>query len=324
MMPSVQPRSISLNQASSASMQPIQKPHFVKHLQNQTIKQGNRALMQCIIKGTPDTDVKWFTNGNQINLTSYSPRFPVTYDKFTGLSSLTILDASPKDSGQFTCVATNAGGSETSTAWVVVKGKQINRINLAISNINFLCVSEPSQERALSFEPQQQAQQPQQPFKINARPADRPRQTTPLRFGSIESAKVEMPKFAEPPYRQMPAQVPPPPPATQQQPQQMQRQPAPPQRQVPPPPPPPPQPQQKPVEIVRAYQRYPEEKPAKVEEQPIDTTQMIKPRILEPLRNVEFVEGGQAMFECRVEGKASGIIRVCTPNFEFMRVCGVL
>jgi hypothetical protein len=151
MMPSVQPRSISLNQASSASLQPIQKPHFVKHLQNQTIKQGNRALMQCIIKGTPDTDVKWFTNGNQINLTSYSPRFPVTYDKFTGLSSLTILDASPKDSGQFTCVATNAGGSETSTAWVVVKGKQITRINLAISTIKFFCVFRTKSGESIKF-----------------------------------------------------------------------------------------------------------------------------------------------------------------------------
>ncbi len=113
MMPSVmqQPRSASLNQSSSAQIQPSQKPQFVKHLQNQTIKQGNRALMQCIVKATPDTDVKWYHNGNQINLTSYSPRFPVTFDKFTGLCSLTILDASPKDAGQYTCVATNPAGT---------------------------------------------------------------------------------------------------------------------------------------------------------------------------------------------------------------------
>jgi len=58
---------------------------------------------------------------------------------------------------------------------------------------------------------------------------------------------------------------------------------------------------QKPVEIVRAYQKYPET--PKVTEQPIvDPSQMIRPRILEPLKNVEFIEGGPAVLECRVEG----------------------
>jgi hypothetical protein len=123
MMPSIMPqRSVSLNQPPSM-IHSIPKPQFVKHLQNQTIKQGNRALMQCIIKSTPDTEIKWYHDGNQINLTSYSPRFPVTYDKFTGLCSLSILDTNPRDQGQYTCVATNPGGSETSTAWVVVRGE---------------------------------------------------------------------------------------------------------------------------------------------------------------------------------------------------------
>jgi len=35
----------------------------------------------------------------------------------------------------------------------------------------------------------------------------------------------------------------------------------------------------------------------------VDPAQMIRPRVLEPLSGaVEFVEGGPAVFECRVEG----------------------
>ncbi len=45
---------------------------------------------------------------------------------------------------------------------------------------------------------------------------------------------------------------------------------------------------QKPVEIVRAYQKFPET--------------AIKPRIIQPLRDVELIEGGSALFECVIEG----------------------
>ena len=229
MMPSVQPA--PRPQSSVHQIQTAVKPQIVRHLQNQTVQLGNRALMQCVIKGSPDTDVKWYHNGNQINLSSQSPRFPITFDKFTGLSSLSIIGANPDDAGQYTCVASNPAGTETSTAWVIVK--------------------EPSMER-----PVPQQQEPQQPFKIN-RSVSRPKETTPLRFGQIESAKVMEPSRV---------------------------------------------PQQKPVEIVRAYQKYPEPVVQHVEPMKLNPAEMTRPRIIEPLRNSEFVEGGQAMFECRVEG----------------------
>lgn len=59
---------------------------------------------------------------------------------------------------------------------------------------------------------------------------------------------------------------------------------------------------QKPVEIVRAYQKYPEIAKAEAPQTIVDPSQMIRPRILEPLSNVEFVEGGPAVLQCRVEG----------------------
>lgn len=100
-----------------------------------------------------------------------------------------------------------------------------------------------------------------QPFKISSGPVHRPKETTPLRFGDIQSAKVPEP--------------------------QQRAQSAP----------------QKPVEIVRAYQKFPEPMQAQRQPQPIvDPSQMVRPRILEPLNCAEFVEGGPAVFQCRVEG----------------------
>lgn len=45
---------------------------------------------------------------------------------------------------------------------------------------------------------------------------------------------------------------------------------------------------QKPIEIVRAYQKFPET--------------VVKPKIKEPLRDIELIEGGSALFECILEG----------------------
>jgi hypothetical protein len=89
----------------------------------------------------------------------------------------------------------------------------------------------------------------QAPFKVSSGPVHRPKETTPLRFGNIDSTKVPEP--------------------------QLRAQSAP----------------QKPVEIVRAYQKYPE--PVKQEQlqQILDPSQMIRPRIIVPLRDTEFVEG---------------------------------
>lgn len=77
---------------------------------------------------------------------------------------------------------------------------------------------------------------------------------------------------------------------------------------------------QKPVEIVKAYQKYPEPpqyqpppppppplmKPHQVHEAPaqlpIDPSAMTKPRVIDPLTDQPLIEGGQALFECRLQG----------------------
>jgi titin len=118
MMPT-HPRSSSLSKPISIT--PLQKPQFAKHLQNVTTKQGNRALMQCTIKGSPDTTVSWYKNGKLIEP---STDYVIHFDRVTGVSTLDICEAFPQDSGQYTCVANNPAGNESTTAWLVVKGKK--------------------------------------------------------------------------------------------------------------------------------------------------------------------------------------------------------
>jgi len=205
-MTPTQPRASSVSK--SVSITPLQKPQFVKHLQNATFKHGEIALIQCIAKGSPDTVVKWYRNGNPIEA---NDDYAMAYDINNGLCSLSIAEARSQDSGQYTCVATNAIGSESSTAWIVVK--------------------ESSQERN---------QQQQQAQKVAIRPGFQ-KQTTPLRLGQIESSKVETSE-------------------TSSFSQQVQR------------------------------------------SEMVSVESGAKPRVLEPLRDVEFVEAASALLECRLQG----------------------
>ncbi len=108
-----QPRPVEVNLNLPA------KPQFLKHLQNVTTQPGSKTQFQCMVKCSPDTEVKWYHNGTLI---PYSPRCPANFDKLTGLATLTINDANPHDAGQYTCVASNPTGQDTSTAWAVVRG----------------------------------------------------------------------------------------------------------------------------------------------------------------------------------------------------------
>jgi len=206
-MTPTQPRAGSVSR--TVSITPLQKPQFGKHLQNATFQLGKEALIQCVAKGSPDTVVKWYRNGQ---LLEASDAYAIDFDKSTGLCALSITEASTHDSGQYTCVATNSVGSESSTAWIVVK--------------------EPSPPP----QGQQQQQQPQSQ-KVGARPGFQ-KQTTPLRLGAIESSKVE-------------------------------------------------------VQESSSYQQ----------EQRSSTLDVSgKPRILEPLKDVHYVEAASASLECRIQG----------------------
>lgn len=156
-----QQRSSSLI-SKQVSIQTAQKPQFTKHLQNLTVKQGNRAVFECYINGSPDTEVKWYKNSILIEP---STDYIIEFDRITGLSTLTILEVFVQDSGQYTCVASNNVGSESSTAWMVVKT--------------------PSPEKVVEMRESVRK-------IISAKFHEQPK-TQPIRMGPIESTRIELP-----------------------------------------------------------------------------------------------------------------------------------
>jgi hypothetical protein len=115
------------------------------------------------------------------------------------------------------------------------------------------------------------------PVAHHQRPSEQPQKNYPLRFGSIESTRVEnLPYPSEPPKNT--------------------------------------------VEIVRAYQKYssgdsqPQDQSypkypsgSQQPKTPMDPTAVTMPKILDPLRDANLVEGGHAVFECRVQGQPLSI-----------------
>jgi hypothetical protein len=241
-MTPTQPRSNSLSKPLSIT--PLQKPFFTKHLQNLTILRAKKVIFQCEVRGSPDTDIKWYKDGKQV---LPSTDYMIDYDRLTGVCRLSISEAYNQDAGKYSCVANNPAGNDSTTAWLVIRGKNNIAIKIFIRKLNYLdyLLTDPTPEKEqterTSFETQI--------FRktIGKKQVELPKcGKAPIRLGTIESSKVEV-------------QV------TDNQHQT-----------------------QKPVEIVRAYQKFP------------DTAK--KPKIVQPLRDVELIEGGSALFECVIEG----------------------
>lgn len=104
----------------------VDKPMFIKHLQNLPVEKGKQAVFECALKTpTGSVSVNWYRNGELLRI---SEGFLSHFDAQSGRCALTIPEAFVDDSGQYTCTASNSAGEASSTAWLVVKG--INNKNL--------------------------------------------------------------------------------------------------------------------------------------------------------------------------------------------------
>ena len=70
--------------------------------------QGETIIIRCSASGVPDPLVAWFHNGSPLN-ENIDPNLSIT----RGGTVLSIKNANPKMSGQFTCRAINSAGSDS-------------------------------------------------------------------------------------------------------------------------------------------------------------------------------------------------------------------
>lgn len=82
---------------------------------NTTSITGETAIMECVTTGKPLPVVTWKKLGDRQKLQDVSRGTP------SGISNLRIMGVTEKDSGQYKCVATAAGKTIISSAWLFVK-----------------------------------------------------------------------------------------------------------------------------------------------------------------------------------------------------------
>ncbi|KAJ2947976.1 hypothetical protein O0L34_g9768 [Tuta absoluta] len=79
-------------------------PFFIEEPTFQNMAEGETAVIRCKAGGTPTPQISWVHNGKPIEQAESNPRRKVTSD------SITIVDLTKKDTGNYGCNATNSVG----------------------------------------------------------------------------------------------------------------------------------------------------------------------------------------------------------------------
>lgn len=96
----------------------LDAPKFTKIFQEIKALSRTHIQLQCSVQGIPDPAVKWFKDFKPLHDTS---RIKIIGDSPDNLI-LVISDAMVRDSGLYSCTATNIAGSSTISAYVQIEG----------------------------------------------------------------------------------------------------------------------------------------------------------------------------------------------------------
>jgi hypothetical protein len=96
--------------------QPKNPPIFITPLKDIAVFAGQAAKFECIVQGEP-SEVYWARNSDVVQ---NSNKFNIEFRN--GVCRLTIPQAYPNDAATYTCVASNAMGSDTTSAVLMVPG----------------------------------------------------------------------------------------------------------------------------------------------------------------------------------------------------------
>ncbi|XP_006026447.1 myosin light chain kinase, smooth muscle-like isoform X1 [Alligator sinensis] len=97
-----------------------QEPHFLESLQDLVEVEGSSACLRCHIESFPDPEVTWLRGDVPIQ---ESPHLYVAYEE-NGSCSLTILELTVEDAGQYMCRAVNDVGEAECSARLTVCPQQ--------------------------------------------------------------------------------------------------------------------------------------------------------------------------------------------------------
>lgn len=98
-------------------------PQFEIKLRNQTARRGEPAVLQCEAQGEKPIGILWNMNNKRLD-TKSDPRYTIREEILANgvLSDLSIKRTERSDSALFTCIATNAFGSDDTSINMIVQG----------------------------------------------------------------------------------------------------------------------------------------------------------------------------------------------------------
>ncbi|CAH1803281.1 unnamed protein product, partial [Owenia fusiformis] len=160
-------------------VKPVEEPPtFLKPLEPIEVKDGEDVVLEAIVMGNPQPEVTWFKDNICIDK---SPDHVIVYDKYTGITRLTIPQSIPEDSGIYKCVATNPVGKAVCEASLTVKEPPKEPVTMVETKTVSLTQKKPEPIKEAIPEPVKE------PVK-EAPPARKPE---PVKEPSPESIEVE-------------------------------------------------------------------------------------------------------------------------------------
>ena len=88
-------------------------PHFLKSLRNFTVKEGDSAILSCVVQGSPLPKVKWLTESNILS----NALVTTESEEFTINATASWKKTHRSDIGYYRCEASNEIGENVSSEW---------------------------------------------------------------------------------------------------------------------------------------------------------------------------------------------------------------
>uniref|UniRef100_H3D6D5 Myopalladin n=1 Tax=Tetraodon nigroviridis TaxID=99883 RepID=H3D6D5_TETNG len=92
-------------------------PQFIQKLRSREIAEGSKVQLDCIVRGLPPPEVRWFCEGKELE---NSPDIQILNNG--ELHSLIISEAFEEDTGRYSCFASNVCGTDSTSAEIYVEG----------------------------------------------------------------------------------------------------------------------------------------------------------------------------------------------------------
>uniref|UniRef100_A0A671RAH8 Myopalladin n=1 Tax=Sinocyclocheilus anshuiensis TaxID=1608454 RepID=A0A671RAH8_9TELE len=101
-----------------SSEEPVcEPPHFIQRLKSREVPEGSKVQMDCIVRGLPAPEVRWFCEGKELE---NSPDIQIIANGER--HSLIIAEAFEEDTGRYSCFASNFYGTDSTSAEIYIEG----------------------------------------------------------------------------------------------------------------------------------------------------------------------------------------------------------